>query len=400
MTLPTDSGADASALARDASQALDAGETVRAEALFSQALALRPDVEAWRLGRATARAFLARYEEALADVETALANDPGSLRLRLERGHALRAAGRSSESEAVYRAVLDEHADQVEALANLGMLLRQEARHAEAVQALERAAALRPADNEVLTALGITRLHAGDPAGATRDLDQAMAANPWNRNTLAHRYSAACAMGDFAAASRLLPMEGTVAVYDDLLSAAEAQGLLQVVENHPSLVWERTGNTTRGGAHTGNLLDEPHPRVAALAARLDAVLGQYLAALRKDPGHPYLAWRPDRWRLEIWSVVLKSGGYQEPHIHPDGWVSGVCYLAVPEEIDTARDAAGWLEIGRPPVAHRPASGLPVRTVQPRPGRLVLFPSSAWHRTLPFHSDRQRVCVAFDMRPMA
>ncbi len=397
---PTDSVADADALARDAGRALDSGETLRAEALYTQALGLRPDVGAWLLGRATARGFLARYEEALADVEAALAGDPGSLRLRLERGHALRAAGQSSEAEAVYRAVLNEHPDQVEALANLGMLLRQDERLAEAVYFLEQAASRRPGDNEVLTALGIARLQAGDPGGATRDLDQAMAANPWSRNTLAHRYSAACASGDFEAAARLLPMDATLAVFDNVLPEADAEGLLEVVENHPSLVWERSGNTTRGGAHTGNLLDEPHPRVVRLAEALDSVLRQYLAALPEDPGHPYLAWRPERWRLEIWSVVLKSGGFQEPHIHPDGWVSGVCYLRVPGEIDTARDAAGWLEIGRPPAAHGPAAGLPVRTVQPRRGRLVLFPSSAWHRTLPFCSDGQRVCVAFDMRPMA
>jgi len=46
---------------------------------------------------------------------------------------------------------------------------------------------------------------------------------------------------------------------------------------------------------------------------------------------------PARWRLHGWAVVLRSGGYQTPHIHPDGIVSGVYYVRVP---DTVRDATG------------------------------------------------------------
>lgn len=391
-------GTDADALARDAARALESGRAATAAALYSRALALRPAEEAWLIGRSTALGFLARHDEALADVEAALAGDPESLRLRLEHGHALRAAGRVEAAEGVYRAILKDRPEAAEARVNLGMLYRSAGRTDDAVAMLREASALRPGDGRVLTALGIARLEAGDVPAAVRDLNEAFSANPWDRNTLAHLYAAVCAAGDVASAAALFPLEDTVTMVDDMLGASEAAALVSVIERDPTLAWERSGNTTRGGAHTGNLLDNPDPLIARLADRLDAALRTYLAGLVRDERHPFLAWRPDRWRLEIWSVVLASGGYQEPHIHPDGWVSGVCYLAVPPEVSAEAGDAGCLEVGRPPLSLRPVDSVPVRTIRPRVGRTVMFPSFAWHRTLPFASNRERICVAFDLRP--
>ena len=38
---------------------------------------------------------------------------------------------------------------------------------------------------------------------------------------------------------------------------------------------------------------------------------------------------------------------------------------------------------------------PFRTVEPEPGRLVLFPSYMWHGTRPF-AEGERMTVAFDV----
>ena len=37
-------------------------------------------------------------------------------------------------------------------------------------------------------------------------------------------------------------------------------------------------------------------------------------------------------------------------------------------------------------------------VQPRPGRLVLFPSLFWHGTSPFSEQATRLTIAFDVMP--
>ncbi len=276
------SGGGPEVLAAEASRALESGRAATAEALYTRALDQRPAEEAWLLGRAKARGFLARHDEALADVEAALAGNPGSLRLRLEQGHALRAAGRAEAAEAAYRSILADRPDQAEARVNLGMLLQSAQRREEAVAVLEEAAALRPEDHRVLTALGIARLEAGDVPGASRDLGQAFSVNPWDRNTLAHLYAAACAAGDHVTAAALFPANDMLAVVEDILPAEEAAALVPVIHRDPTLAWERSGNTTRGGAHTGNLLDIPDPLVARFADRLDDVLRDYLAALRRD----------------------------------------------------------------------------------------------------------------------
>jgi hypothetical protein len=55
---------------------------------------------------------------------------------------------------------------------------------------------------------------------------------------------------------------------------------------------------------------------------------------------------------------------------------------------------GWLKLGEP----QAELGLdlePFRKIEPKPGRLVLFPSTMWHGTIPF-AEGERLTVAFDV----
>ena len=40
-----------------------------------------------------------------------------------------------------------------------------------------------------------------------------------------------------------------------------------------------------------------------------------------------------------------------------------------------------------------------KIINPAKGDLVLFPSSLFHQTIPFNSDDERICLAFDMMPI-
>jgi hypothetical protein len=35
---------------------------------------------------------------------------------------------------------------------------------------------------------------------------------------------------------------------------------------------------------------------------------------------------------------------------------------------------------------------------PQVGDVVFFPSSVFHRTIPFSSNEERICIAFDLKP--
>ena len=117
-----------------------------------------------------------------------------------------------------------------------------------------------------------------------------------------------------------------------------------------------------------------------------------------DPRHPQLRHRRDApVRFSgSWSVRLVSGGRHANHVHPAGWFSSACYVALPDPVSRGVPPAGWLTLGEPP----DELGLdlePFRMVEPKPGRLVLFPSTMWHGTRPF-DEGERLTVAFDVAP--
>ena len=75
-----------------------------------------------------------------------------------------------------------------------------------------------------------------------------------------------------------------------------------------------------------------------------------------------------------------------------GWLSSALYVALPPELGPAH--AGWLTLGEPQ-AQLMLDLPPTRMIEPKPGRLVLFPSWMWHGTRPF-SEGERMTVAFDV----
>jgi hypothetical protein len=115
-----------------------------------------------------------------------------------------------------------------------------------------------------------------------------------------------------------------------------------------------------------------------------------------DPRHPTLSVaRGGRIRFAgSWSVRLTGGGLHSNHIHPEGWFSSAFYVSLPPEEERGAAPAGWLKLGEP----QEQLGLdlaPFRKIEPKPGRLVLFPSTMWHGTYPFGGG-ERLTVAFDV----
>ena len=109
---------------------------------------------------------------------------------------------------------------------------------------------------------------------------------------------------------------------------------------------------------------------------------------------PYLTALSSRLRANVWGIVMRTGGHQVAHIHPTAWVSGVYYPRVPDSINDQSDA-GWIEFGRTgrefPDDFEPA----IRTVKPKEGLMLLFPSYLYHRTIPLQNDKERISIAFD-----
>ena len=156
-----------------------------------------------------------------------------------------------------------------------------------------------------------------------------------------------------------------------------------------------------GGSQTdGPLFARINPAIVALRAIISDAVTAYVAALpAPDPAHPLLRHRRDRLPrfAGSWSVRLGAAGHHRAHVHPLGWISSALYVAVPPATERGAQAyAGWLALGEPEEGL--ATGIePTQMVEPRPGRLVLFPSTMWHGTRPF-AVGERMSVAFDVAP--
>jgi tetratricopeptide (TPR) repeat protein len=163
---------------------------------------------------------------------------------------------------------------------------------------------------------------------------------------------------------------------------------------------EYLDQSVRGGTQTsGSLFSRVDPLIQDVRAAVVDVVGEFIARLpARDPRHPTFRHPRDR-RIRFagsWSVRLNSGGRHSNHIHPQGWISSALYIGLPPRTEGEHDDAGWLTLGEPD----DKLGLnlpPWRTIEPKPGRLVLFPSWMWHGTRPFQ-DGERLTVAFDVAP--
>ena len=117
-----------------------------------------------------------------------------------------------------------------------------------------------------------------------------------------------------------------------------------------------------------------------------------------DPAHPFFARKSRTFDFSgSWSVRLSSGGFHTNHFHPMGWISSAFYVDVPDAVQHEATQAGWLKMGETNL-DLGAREVISRVIQPRPGRLALFPSYFWHGTVPFESRTPRLTIAFDVIP--
>jgi uncharacterized protein (TIGR02466 family) len=145
------------------------------------------------------------------------------------------------------------------------------------------------------------------------------------------------------------------------------------------------------------------PRIAALFERIRNIVKQRVLDLGHS--HDWLRRRNTGCAAVsgAWSVRLTSDGSHVDHVHPRGWISSACYVALPSSVGSGEPGpgahAGWIRFGRPGIVTRPALDAE-HCVRPELGRLVLFPSYMWHGVAPFVNDQPRLSVAFDLVPVS
>lgn len=188
-----------------------------------------------------------------------------------------------------------------------------------------------------------------------------------------------------------------VGVYDLAGALPSLEALADCLRAQHLSVHQPLEQSLRGGTQTdGYLFARVDPEIRALRdAVVDAVREHVAQLPPPDPRHPQLGPRRSPIRFNgAWSVRLTSGGRHANHIHPQGWFSSALYVALPEPEQRGPEPAGWLTLGEPQ-AELQLDLPPFRMVEPKPGRLALFPSTMWHGTRPFETG-ERLTVAFDV----
>lgn len=274
-----------------------------------------------------------------------------------------------------------------------------------AIREHEIAVAREPQNGDFWRNFGETLSRAGDAKAALAQLGKALEINPNDQAALAFSGIAMRQIGDtrdeilndyenFVQVFEIEPPEG----YSD--TETFNRDLNSFLDSFHGDKREAIDQSIRGGTQTiYNLFGRKElDLIERLRVRIDQTVAAYIARLKEGADHPLLRRRSrDFGYSGSWSSRLRDCGFHGNHFHHKGWISSAYYVEVPDAVRDERAREGWLKFGEPYFD----AGIkdPVRrVVQPKVGRLVLFPSYMWHGTVPFHSGQNRTSVAFDVIP--
>lgn len=403
---------------------LEAG--VPAVRLFEQAIALAPSDPDLRLGLASARLAEGDGDRALDELGTLLSGNAGWVDGHRQFAQLAMLVGRAHSALASIDRALTVH-PRAEVLHVLAIdLLSDAERYAEGLVAVDRALARCAATPALLLRRAALLDDLGDHSSAaavfdrlgqgtepdhaiwrvrhllrTGQVGQACAEiEPWLDKAGAEAFwpyaSLAWRLAGDARAEWLEGQPGLITVHDLPCDAAAMHSLKRELEMLHARAGRFMNQSVRKGTQTdGPLFARIDSGISALREKVRAAVADHVRGLgASDPRHPVLAQsRKDDPRFAgSWSVRLRDAGFHESHHHPQGWISGVFYVSLPEALP---EDDGSLVLGEAPASLKLGLG-PIKVIKPVPGRLVLFPSQMWHSTRPFLTG-DRLTVAFDIK---
>jgi tetratricopeptide (TPR) repeat protein len=406
--------------------------------IFESAQQKVPDLPLADYNRGIALQHTGRLHEAVASYRRAIMHNPLNLLAHRDLNQLLYRLGDDAVFLNSYDEVAALYPEVGEIYFDKGNFLFLQERLEPAREAFERAAHLLPQQAAPHDALGLIFASMKDYDTAMREHEAAVRMEPGNaqawRNYADTLLRASMPEDARRAAGRSLEIEPdnqiTIAIWGlalRLLSDASEEGfndcaeLVRIYEIAPPPgygniesfnaeldAWldrlhsderECIDQTLRRGTQTlDNVFGVGHRPMELLREQIDIVVADYISQMKQKEDHPlFRRRRTDFSYAASWSSRLHDCGFHTNHVHPKGWISSAYYVAVPDAVARAGSSEGWIKFGEPNFD----CGLkdPVRrTVKPRSGLLVLFPSYMWHGTLPFRSSQRRTTVAFDVVP--
>ena len=396
--------------------------------LITRAIAIDPDLAEAHSNLGTALRDLGKLEEAVTSYHKALALKPDYADAHNNLGNALKDLGKPEEAVASYHKALNLKPDLAEAHNNLGNALRDLGKPEEAISSYQKALNLKPDYVNAHNNLGLALRELGRLEDALQIFESIDTPECY-----AHVLECLFALGEYdkfyekqTASARNNEINTRVAainafashqlnrsdphpfcptplkfvrVYEPLDGVDDADGFLRdLMDDLQSreAIWEPPGKTTRHGFQTmSNLFKKPYGRLVELDRIIKDTIENYRFEFSSE-NCDFIKLFPKTLTLSGWFIRLIKGGHQAEHIHSGAWLSGIFYLQMPKCTDQEE---GSIELGLwgydYPILNK---SYPKNRFYPKNGGIILFPSSLFHRTIPFHSDEERMSIAFDLRP--
>lgn len=384
------------------------GHLDEAATQYAACLEFDPDDLEVRCNYANALMEAGHGDQALSEIDAALLRTPGHPLILANKGAVLCGLDEFAAAIEVLEASIDVAPFDDMALINLAYARRRCGDAAGAADALQVAVRVNPANARAVADLANTEMQLGYSASALQRCTDFLAKYPGERLVLTAYIYALADTGQCDKSAAIQGLEELVTIFDgappDGYADIESfnRCLADYVVAHPSLITNPARKSTTGGMQTGELNPAEDRIIEAFAELINAAVHDAVESWRRQGfnDHPVMAYAADHWTLRIWGTMLGSGGHQSPHTHPLGWLSGVYYVQLPDDMQVDEPRAGALEFGRPAAQFYFSADPKLRCIVPAEGRLVLFPSYCYHRTLDFVAEGKRISIAFDVVPLS
>jgi tetratricopeptide (TPR) repeat protein len=335
---------------------------------------------------------LDRLDEAETSYRQAIALKPDYVEAYCNLGNTLKKLWKLDESEALYRQAIELKPEYNRAHYNLGIMLKEQGRMEDAIHHFDLACSAE-AVSQSLECLYMIKNYSefNKRIDSISEFDDknirlaAVSAFVAHQNRRHDPYPFCTNPLDFIVNKNLAEyiLDSDTLVEEIIKEADELE-----------LVWE--SRTTKFGFQgSNNFFEKPCKNTAYLETIVLKAVNEYYDKFKYESNSFIKKW-PKNYRLKGWYNRLLKNGYQTAHIHPDGWLSGVIYL---KTIDSLNDEEGAIEFGLHgydlPIIDE---NHPRKLYSPKRGDIILFPSSLFHRTIPFTQDTERCVIAFDLKP--
>jgi len=404
------------------------GRLEEAAASYRKAIALQPGFFEAHGNLGTILQKQGKLEDAIANYRKALAIRPDALG-HFNLGTALRSLGRLEEAIASFQNAIAFNPNYAEAYSRLGEALWHHGKLNEAVEGFYQALAIDPGNPSANYNLAVFLYDNGELQRAIPHFERSQSGD-WRERVLhclykTEQYEAFKEKLKYAISTdNISPFLATLSthyavnfgvedeynfckkpldfVYHgniEALSAPNSALLADLLSDisHAEISQRKQSRLHHGIQSSGNLFKRPEASFQKLAALIGETIEKYRQHYSKEDCMFIRAFPKNIEFSSSWYVKMHSGGHLTSHIHEEGWISGAVYLAMPK-IKVNKDD-GSIELSTHgdnyPQKH---THFPTKTIAPNVGDVVFFPSSVFHRTIPFSSNEERICIAFDLKP--